>query len=577
MNRLRQMFADTVKGLSALSSRDKMLIASLVTIAVMVLVIIAGVTSRTNMVPLYPAGTAAGKQSEAMAMVQARGIDAEMRGSALYVPEERKYEILGLLGSEGKLDAEATVLFDSLANKQHWMNSGRDNDRWFMIAKQNELARVISNFRGIRAAKVAIDVPDNPGMLAAYRKPTAHVTVTATEPLTPARVNAIAGLVAGATAGLSKADVRVADTTTGQEYKPQNEGEMAGTDYLDSVGRIEGRIREKIGEALRYIPGVIVTVNAQVDLRRTTTATNEILPIRKGEAGSLSTPSKTVVDSTTSGGGGGIGGFAGVQANLSAVINAGNGGGGTTSEMSKEETTFSVTPGTRTQQTVDARGGPTKLNVTVAVPQEYVSALVRAGKGGESKDAKEAPASKADLDTAFADEKKRIAAEVEPLVETALNTEGSGPKQQPGTVVVSMIPVPFKPAADALAGNIGGVAQSAGVGGMLDSLGGTGLVKQGVLVAFAAIALTMMFMLVRKAGKPVSLPTPEEIVGVPPTLEGVSDVVGEADEGETAMEGIELDSGRVRTKKMLEQVSDLVKNNPGDAAGLMNRWINREE
>ena len=43
------------------------------------------------------------------------------------------------------------------------------------------------------------------------------------------------------------------------------------------------------------------------------------------------------------------------------------------------------------------------------------------------------------------------------------------------------------------------------------------------------------------------------------------------------MDGIELDGDRVRVKQMLEQVNDLVKGNPTDAAMLLNRWVNRED
>ena len=55
------------------------------------------------------------------------------------------------------------------------------------------------------------------------------------------------------------------------------------------------------------------------------------------------------------------------------------------------------------------------------------------------------------------------------------------------------------------------------------------LFKQAVLGGLAVLAMGMMFMLVRKAGKPAVLPTAEELVGVPPALNPGSDVVGEAD------------------------------------------------
>ena len=289
MQRLSQMWSDTLKGLSAFSVRDRLLVGALATIVIMVLVIVAGLTGRTSTVALFPAGTAAQQIADAQAVAAAEGITVEPRSGMLYVAEEQKTRLLARLAEQNRLGSSAALLFDTLATKQNWMNSQRENDRWFLIAKQNELAKVIANFTGIKAAKVSIDVPDNPGMLNAYKRPTAHVTVTATEPLTTKKVNAIAGLVAGATAGLNRSDVRVADTESGQEFKPQAEGDFASSDYLEHVDKVESRIHAKIADALAYVRGAIVTVNAQVDMRKTTTSTNEVLPIKKGAAGSLST------------------------------------------------------------------------------------------------------------------------------------------------------------------------------------------------------------------------------------------------------------------------------------------------
>jgi flagellar biosynthesis/type III secretory pathway M-ring protein FliF/YscJ len=89
-------------------------------------------------------------------------------------------------------------------------------------------------------------------------------------------------------------------------------------------------------------------------------------------------------------------------------------------------------------------------------------------------------------------------------------------------------------------------------------------------------ALGMMFMLVRKAGKPAELPSAQELVGLPPALEAGADIVGEADEGSTAMEGIELPDDQVRVNKMLETIGEMVKNKPQDAAAVLNRWIQVE-
>jgi hypothetical protein len=140
-----------------------------------------------------------------------------------------------------------------------------------------------------------------------------------------------------------------------------------------------------------------------------------------------------------------------------------------------------------------------------------------------------------------------------------------GETTDPGEVVVALIPGGVF---DRTAGSAG---HAAGLGGRL--LAWDGVLDKGVLAALAVAALAMMVLMVRKAGRKGELPTAEEIVGIPPALETQSDVVGEADESETAMEGFEVGDDQVKTQKLLEQVTELVKQNPEGGASLLNRWI----
>jgi hypothetical protein len=88
--------------------------------------------------------------------------------------------------------------------------------------------------------------------------------------------------------------------------------------------------------------------------------------------------------------------------------------------------------------------------------------------------------------------------------------------------------------------------------------------------------MAMMLLVARKASRPTVMPTAEELVGIPPTLAPGTDLVGEATEGDTVMMGIEIDDASLKTKRMLEEVAELVKRNPGDAGALFTRWIATE-
>ena len=138
------------------------------------------------------------------------------------------------------------------------------------------------------------------------------------------------------------------------------------------------------------------------------------------------------------------------------------------------------------------------------------------------------------------------------------------------TVSVAMVPmdVPVAVGASQQAGFMGGAINLALSGGIVD---------KAVLGVLGLVAVGMMFMLMRRAGRKSDLPTAEELVGLPPQLASNSDVIGEAVEGDAPLAGIEVGEEQVQAQKMLEQVGDLVKQNPQAAAKLVSRWITSHE
>ncbi len=122
----------------------------------------------------------------------------------------------------------------------------------------------------------------------------------------------------------------------------------------------------------------------------------------------------------------------------------------------------------------------------------------------------------------------------------------------------------------------GGGTRGGGDAGWTSPLGAD-LIKYVGLIGLALLSLAMMFLMMRKAGGHVELPTAEEIVGVPPPLPtDQSEVVGEAEESSPALEGVELDDKALRRQQMLSQVSEMVKQNPDEVANLLRRWIRVE-
>ena len=43
------------------------------------------------------------------------------------------------------------------------------------------------------------------------------------------------------------------------------------------------------------------------------------------------------------------------------------------------------------------------------------------------------------------------------------------------------------------------------------------------------------------------------------------------------MQGVELDEAEIQQRKVAEQISEMIKANPTDAANLFGRWVNVED
>lgn len=54
-------------------------------------------------------------------------------------------------------------------------------------------------------------------------------------------------------------------------------------------------------------------------------------------------------------------------------------------------------------------------------------------------------------------------------------------------------------------------------------------------------------------------------------------MIGEADEGDAPMEGIEVDDEAVAGQKTLEQVQNLVREDSRQAARVLKRWIQMDD
>ncbi|MBL8763185.1 MAG: hypothetical protein JNM07_02820 [Phycisphaerae bacterium] len=569
MESLRRVLANIRTQVGSMGLSVKLLLASLVVVAIMTLFVVNQYAGRTKTTELLPEASASDLQ-RAASHLDAVGVPYQWVNGKIHVSAERSLSILGMLGEAGKLPEDAAVTFRNFIEKQNWMNPKSQNDQIYNTALQNTLALALRSFRGVQSATVIIDAPEPAGLGAAVRKPTASVLVVTRggRPLETPTVDAIASMVASAKAGLDPRNVSISDGT--RHYRARAAEDVQASTYLEHVTAVEQRVTAKLHEALAYIPSVIVAVNAQVDVRRTTSTTRRMLPVGQGSLGLVSRETSDSKNQSEAG----TAAEAGTRANVEMDLRRGGGGGARTVDE-RSETEYENIVGSTNETTIDPKGMPTKVNAMVSVPREYVVALVRQSKPPPTAGAADTEPTADEVNQMWATESERLRRDLLPLVETASSDPGS--PAPTGTIVVSLIPVPrgaieVGPApAGAGAGLMGTLSSLADGSGSSGPLGG--LIKPVVLGGLAVAALGMMLVLVRSGTKSPPLPTAQELGGVPPALEGAEEIVGEAEEGETAMTGIELDEGALSAKNVLEQVSKMIKENPRDAAQLVNRWI----
>lgn len=583
MAKFRDMVANIQAQFGRMKVAHRLLIVFVAITLALVLWIVYQQTRKPALVELFPGATPADQQ-QFNTLLTANGFHTKMEGGRLLVVPGDVLQARAVVAEAGILPDDKSILFRNILLNQSWTNTREQNDKLYNEALQNELELTIQGFRNIKSADVFLDVPEPKGLGQAVRRPTAAVSVAmrSGEPVPQATVDAIASLVAGSRAGLTLESVRVIDGATGQQRRARSDDDAMSTSYLEHAALVERQTQQKVMDLLSYIPGVVVAVTAQVDVTRVTSQTNSNMPVGQGTI-SLPRKEETTEDVSTEGGAA-RSDVPGVQSNQAAditqVSNTTNAGGRTQNTTSKTETENHV--GTKTETVIDPRGFPTMVAISVNVPRGFVTRVIKASApaAGAAPPAGQ-PAEPTDQEVLDAFEKRvkpAIEATIKPQVRalTMQGMKGAKPDAVDAlvdqSVGVALIPMDFTPLAPQAAGLLGTITSASAGGGI-----GGGLIDKALLGFLSLIAMGMMFVLVKKAGKKVEVPSAEELVGLPPAIDGGSDIVGEAEESESAMTGIEIGDETMESQKMLEQVNTMVGQSPDNVARLLNRWIEREE
>ncbi len=251
------------------NQKVSLVIASLVVVGGMVALVLWAQTPRMRL--LY--GALSEKDASAIVNhLEGQNIEYEMRsgGSSIFVPEKDVYKARMDVVSQGVVQGDA-VGFE-IFDKSSFGASDFIQRTNFIRAIQGELARTITQLRGVNSARVMVVMPDNRLLLVNNDlETTASVFVdVGGGSISPAAVKSIQALVANAVEGLAPGNVAVVDNN-GNVLSEERDEEtlMAGSSsILEYRASIEDYFSKKVESMLERVVGrgnAVVRVFADID------------------------------------------------------------------------------------------------------------------------------------------------------------------------------------------------------------------------------------------------------------------------------------------------------------------------
>ena len=528
--------------LEQLNASTKWLIATLLVLGVVLLGIFVFLASSPEMAPI--SGFAEGRSEEILTRLRGAGIKVREESGTLLVPVDKRAEAIAVLVQDDLYREDASVAFqDLVANSSPWQTDAQGR-RAYLVAKQRFLSQVLGKMKGIDTASVVMSYPEDNGFGRNFDRPSASVTVQLRGGgrLDQDRVEAIAGLVAGSIAEMTPEDVIVVDATNGRRHTVTDPDDVAPGDRYELIAQLERNYEGKVADALSYIPRVIIAVNVQADSTRRESVENweydRAQPL-EGERTREETTRRVE-----------RGGEPGVRPNTGLSIEDG-GGGGTTQELSETETEFMQPSLVKRAQKELVGQVVQSVNVSINVPRGFFVNIWKA----RNPDSEDAP-SDADLQPIMAEQLARIEQQVEPLIRAERDSQ----------LRVAMYPDE----------TLTPMTAGGGLGGIERVIHSSWL-KPAAVLLLGLVSLALMLGMVRKATTREELPSVEELAGLPPNLPSEEELVGEVNADESSIPGVEVDEDELASRRIADQISELIKANPEEAGALLGKWVRTDE
>jgi len=221
-------------------SRKVILVGVLMT-TLMVFAAVMNMAAKPRMAFLY-GGLDASASGDVLSALETMDVDPEVRGDAIYVPENRRDALRMALARQG-LPQQGQPGFELLDELNGFATTSEMFDAAFWRAKEGELARTLLATPGVKSARVHIAVPKASSFARRRRPPSASATITMSRGrLDIQQATAMRYLIALAVPDMQVEQVAIIDSVNGVILKPG-----AGDPMIQAEG--DGLDRERHMEA----------------------------------------------------------------------------------------------------------------------------------------------------------------------------------------------------------------------------------------------------------------------------------------------------------------------------------------
>lgn len=259
----------------------------------------------------------------------------------IWVPVTKAEEAVVFLGQENLIPPGSELGFQETFDKMPWSTTREEREDRLLVARANEVARLLEKIDCIKEAKVIYNDASKTGIFAINKKQTATVMVVTNlgKQLNDSIANTIVNIVSGAKNGLLPKDVMITDQR-GKHYRVDDPSDLASMSakQFEQEKANSDDLRDRIENLLiaakpGCVPSVFVDVTMDFDFyEEHNLVYGEGVPIQKNTSKTSSSNSKTP------------GGEVGTKTNIIGRSSSGGGGMQEVTTSDNKESQVTMTP-----------------------------------------------------------------------------------------------------------------------------------------------------------------------------------------------------------------------------------------